>query len=75
MGRAFPPYESWARISMGLPEENGQAQAAVRNCWPPRKEAAKVEFGLERDTISIVRGQLVLNSSADASAGVTTCRF
>jgi hypothetical protein len=45
------------------------------NCWPLRKEAARVEFSLERDAISIVRGQLALNSSADVSGGVTTCRF
>jgi histidinol-phosphate aminotransferase len=30
IGRAFPPYERWARISIGLPEENAAARAAVR---------------------------------------------
>jgi histidinol-phosphate aminotransferase len=30
IGRAFPPYELWARISIGLPEENAVAHAAVR---------------------------------------------
>jgi histidinol-phosphate aminotransferase len=30
IGRAFPPYERWARISIGLPEENAVAHAAVR---------------------------------------------
>jgi histidinol-phosphate aminotransferase len=30
IGRAFPPYDRWARISIGLPEENVVARAAVR---------------------------------------------
>jgi histidinol-phosphate aminotransferase len=30
IGRAFPPYDDWARISIGLPAENARAQAAVR---------------------------------------------
>ena len=30
IGRAFPPYDRWARISIGLPEENAAARAAVR---------------------------------------------
>jgi len=30
IGRAFPPYERWARISIGLPAENAVARAAVR---------------------------------------------
>ncbi len=30
IGRAFPPYDRWARISIGLPEENALARAAVR---------------------------------------------
>jgi histidinol-phosphate aminotransferase len=30
IGRAFPPYELWARVSIGLPEENAAAHAAVR---------------------------------------------
>jgi histidinol-phosphate aminotransferase len=30
IGRAFPPYNRWARISIGLPQENALAQAAVR---------------------------------------------
>lgn len=29
IGRAFPPYENWARITIGLPEENARAQAAL----------------------------------------------
>jgi len=31
IGRAFPPYERWARISIGLPHENAIARAAVQN--------------------------------------------
>jgi histidinol-phosphate aminotransferase len=31
IGRAFPPYERWARISIGLPHENASARAAVRD--------------------------------------------
>jgi histidinol-phosphate aminotransferase len=30
VGRAFPPYDRWVRISIGLPEENAVARAAVR---------------------------------------------
>jgi histidinol-phosphate aminotransferase len=30
IGRAFPPYDEWARISVGLPQENSIARAAVR---------------------------------------------
>ena len=30
IGRAFPPYDHWARISIGLPEENARARAAVQ---------------------------------------------
>jgi histidinol-phosphate aminotransferase len=30
IGRAFPPYERWARISIGLPQENASARAAVK---------------------------------------------
>jgi histidinol-phosphate aminotransferase len=29
IGRAFPPYGQWARISIGLPEENAIARSAV----------------------------------------------
>ena len=29
IGRGFPPYDRWARISIGLPEENVIARAAV----------------------------------------------
>jgi len=39
IGRAFPPYERWARISIGLPEENGQAQAAVRKLLAAEKRS------------------------------------
>jgi histidinol-phosphate aminotransferase len=34
IGRAFPPYERWARISIGLPHENAIARAAVQNLMP-----------------------------------------
>lgn len=30
IGRRFPPLDTWARISIGLPEENAAAQAALR---------------------------------------------
>jgi histidinol-phosphate aminotransferase len=30
IGRSHPPYANWARISIGLPEENQRAQAALR---------------------------------------------
>lgn len=30
VGRAFPPYDRWIRITIGLPEENLRAQAALR---------------------------------------------
>jgi histidinol-phosphate aminotransferase len=30
IGHVFLPYERWARISIGLPEENSRARAAVR---------------------------------------------
>jgi len=30
IGRTFPPYTDWARITIGLPEENRAAQAALR---------------------------------------------
>jgi histidinol-phosphate aminotransferase len=30
IGHAFPPYDLWARISVGLPDENTAARAAVR---------------------------------------------
>ena len=30
IGIPFPPYDLWARISIGLPEENTIARAAVR---------------------------------------------
>jgi histidinol-phosphate aminotransferase len=31
IGRAHPPYANWARITIGLPEENHHAQAALRH--------------------------------------------
>jgi histidinol-phosphate aminotransferase len=31
IGRAHPPYANWARITIGLPQENQRAQAALRH--------------------------------------------
>jgi histidinol-phosphate aminotransferase len=31
IGRAFPPYDRWARISIGLPHENASARVAVHD--------------------------------------------
>jgi histidinol-phosphate aminotransferase len=31
IGRAHPPYANWARITIGLPEDNRIAQAALRH--------------------------------------------
>ena len=31
IGRAHPPFTNWARITIGLPEENRRAQAALRD--------------------------------------------
>jgi histidinol-phosphate aminotransferase len=36
IGRAFPPYDRWARISIGLPDENAIARAAVRKVLTAR---------------------------------------
>jgi histidinol-phosphate aminotransferase len=36
IGRAFPAYDLWARISVGLPEENDVARAAVRKVLAAR---------------------------------------
>jgi histidinol-phosphate aminotransferase len=36
IGRAFPSYDRWARISIGLPEENAIARAAVRKVLAAR---------------------------------------
>ncbi len=33
VGRAFAPYDTWIRITIGLPEENGKAQAVVQRLW------------------------------------------
>lgn len=33
IGRAFAPYSTWIRITIGLPEENSKAQAVVRQLW------------------------------------------
>ena len=34
IGHLFPPYDRWARVSIGLPEENAIARAAVRKSLP-----------------------------------------
>jgi histidinol-phosphate aminotransferase len=36
VGRAFPPYDLWARISIGLPAENTLARAAVKKLLTKR---------------------------------------
>ncbi len=36
IGRAFAPYNTWIRITIGLPEENRKAQAVVRQLWPSK---------------------------------------
>lgn len=33
IGRAFAPYNTWVRITIGLPEENSKAQAVVQQLW------------------------------------------
>jgi histidinol-phosphate aminotransferase len=40
IGHAFAPYESWARISIGLPLENTIARDAVRKTLRPPSESA-----------------------------------
>jgi histidinol-phosphate aminotransferase len=35
IGRAFAPYDHWARISIGLPQENAMARAAVHRVIHP----------------------------------------
>ena len=35
IGHAFPPFDRWARISIGLPQENAIARAAVRKSLSP----------------------------------------
>ena len=38
IGRAFAPYETWVRITIGLPEENARAQAAVKRFFTSRSK-------------------------------------
>jgi histidinol-phosphate aminotransferase len=38
IGRAFAPYETWVRITIGLPEENARAQAAVKRLFTSRSK-------------------------------------
>ncbi|MFT4113152.1 pyridoxal phosphate-dependent aminotransferase [Silvibacterium sp.] len=33
IGRTFPPYTNWARITIGLLEENAKVQAALERLW------------------------------------------
>jgi histidinol-phosphate aminotransferase len=40
IGRSFPPYDRWARISIGLPQENALARAAVRKLLMNRSQLA-----------------------------------
>jgi len=40
IGRAFPPYDLWARISIGLPDENAKARTAVRKLLASRTRSA-----------------------------------
>jgi histidinol-phosphate aminotransferase len=40
IGRAFPPYDFWARISIGLPAENALARAAVKRLLVKRQRTA-----------------------------------
>jgi histidinol-phosphate aminotransferase len=42
IGRAFPPYDRWARISIGLPEENALARAAVRRILSARARSTTI---------------------------------
>jgi histidinol-phosphate aminotransferase len=37
IGRGFPPYDTWARISIGLPHENAVARSAMRRILRQRK--------------------------------------
>lgn len=34
VGRVFPPYDRWVRITIGLPAENARAQQALRRALP-----------------------------------------
>jgi histidinol-phosphate aminotransferase len=40
IGRAFPPYTNWARITIGQPEENSIVQAKLRQALRNRKPLA-----------------------------------
>ena len=37
IGRGFPPYDRWARISIGLPHENARARAALQSVLGRRR--------------------------------------
>ena len=40
IGRSFPPYDLWARISIGLPQENARARIAVGKLLSNRRRTA-----------------------------------
>jgi histidinol-phosphate aminotransferase len=40
VGRSFPPYDLWARISIGLPQENARARTAVQKLLANRPRTA-----------------------------------
>jgi histidinol-phosphate aminotransferase len=43
IGRAFPPYDRWARISIGLPQENALARTAVRKILTGRQHKLRLK--------------------------------
>jgi histidinol-phosphate aminotransferase len=40
IGRSFPPYDLWARVSIGLPQENARARTAVQKLLANRPRTA-----------------------------------
>lgn len=40
IGRSYPPFTNWARITIGLPEENRRSQAALRELCASRLQTA-----------------------------------
>jgi len=38
IGRSFPPYDTWVRITVGRPEENAPAQAALRRLYTGNRQ-------------------------------------
>lgn len=43
IGRSFAPYDTWIRITIGTPEENARAQAAIRTIVQPQKEGRSLK--------------------------------